>query len=102
MNSRIKKIGDLHEVRAEAIASTITFHYDPVHPEDTSITFAYRDYLTDTNGRAQEFACGDFIIINLKLAEVLDWNLNGLTPVQVVEAIRVATDIAHNKKYGER
>lgn len=98
-NSRIKDSSIGGGIKEEAIASTITMQYDPINPENTTVSFAYKRYLTDLAGNVLPYSDGAYDLITLKLAETLDWDLgDGLTVQGVVQGIRAATDIAHNKR----
>ncbi|WQZ00991.1 hypothetical protein [Stenotrophomonas phage StenR_269] len=98
-NSRIKDSTIGGGIKEEAIASTITMQYDPINPENTTVSFAYKRYLTDSAGNVLPYSDGAYDLITLKLSETLDWDLgDGLTVQDVVQGIRSATDIAHNKR----
>ncbi|MEG3035886.1 MAG: hypothetical protein RR877_10435 [Aurantimicrobium sp.] len=96
-NSRFKKIG---EYDVEAVAKSITFQYDTVNPGNTLITFAYRDYLLDAEKVPVTEAGDSWDLITLKLGDILDWDLGEGIPsvVAAVEAIKSATNLAHNKR----
>jgi hypothetical protein len=96
-NSRFKKIGGYD---VEAVAKSITFQYDTVNPAETSITFAYRDYLLDEEGSPVTEMGDSWDLITLKLGDIVGWNLGQGIPsvIEAVEAIKAATDLAHNKR----
>lgn len=96
-NSRFKKLGDYD---VESVAKSITFQYDTVNPAETSITFAYRDYLLDTEGNPVTEMGDKWDLITLKLGDILGWDLGSSVPsvLEAVEAIKSATNLAHNKR----
>lgn len=98
-NSRIKDSSIGSGIKEEAIASTITMQYDPINPENTTVSFAYKRYLTDLAGNVLPYSDGAYDLITLKLADTMEWDLGGgLTVPHIVQGIRSATDIAHNKR----
>lgn len=98
-NSRIKDSSIGGGIKEEAIASTITMQYDPINPENTTVSFAYKGFLTNSDGDVLPYSDGAYDLITIKLADTLEWDLgDGLTVSDVVQGIRAATDIAHNNR----
>lgn len=97
-NSRIKD-SNIEGVKEEAIATTITMLYDPINPANTTISFAYKSFLTDEEGNVLPYTDEKYDLITLKLSDTMEWDLGkDLTVLDVVTGIRAATDIAHNNR----
>lgn len=99
-NTRIKDIPGIAGAKAEAVASTITLLYDPVDPANTKIIFAYRDYLTNSEGTPVGMAGDNWTTLQFTLAEAMEWDLPDMPAGMLLEGIRTATDYAHNLVYG--
>lgn len=100
-NTRIKPVPGLEGLNSEAIASNLIFEYDAVAPGESRVTFAYRDYIVDAEGKPTAFTAGSYDTMSFLLKDVMHWDLGGgHTPQTVLDLLRVATDVAHNERYG--
>lgn len=98
MSNRIKDVPGLPGVKSEAIASTISILYDSINPLNTTVQFAFQDYLSAADGSTVPFANGKYDLIPVKFSDLLDYDLP-VSALDLMSAIRVAADLAYSKHF---